>query len=108
MAERIARDLIVHGRVQGVFYRAFVGAAAERHGVAGRAVNRDDGTVAVHLEGDAVGSVARRSEGVPVVHLHAVGPGQVDQGGVELEAGHDGGELALALREGEFDHAARG
>jgi len=52
MAERVARDLIVHGRVQGVFYRAFVGAEAERHGVAGRAVNRDDGTVAVHLEGD--------------------------------------------------------
>jgi acylphosphatase len=53
MTERIARDLIVHGRVQGVFYRAFVGAEAERRGVAGRAVNRDDGTVAVHLEGDA-------------------------------------------------------
>jgi acylphosphatase len=61
MAERIARDLIVHGRVQGVFYRAFVGAEAERHGVAGRAVNRDDGTVAVHLEGDAAVAAACRT-----------------------------------------------
>jgi acylphosphatase len=53
MAERIARDLVVHGRVQGVFYRAFVAAEAARRGVAGRAVNRASGTVAVHLEGDA-------------------------------------------------------
>lgn len=52
MADRIARDLVVHGRVQGVFYRAFVRAEAQRRGVAGHAVNRDDGTVALHLEGD--------------------------------------------------------
>lgn len=60
MAERVARDLVVHGRVQGVFFRAFVSAEAKRNGVAGRAVNRPDGTVAVHLEGpaDAVAAVA--------------------------------------------------
>lgn len=60
MADVAARDLVVHGRVQGVFFRAFVAAAAERHAVAGYAVNRDDGTVAVHLEGDpaAVDAVA--------------------------------------------------
>lgn len=59
-AELEARDLVVHGRVQGVFFRAFVGAEAGRRGVAGRAVNRDDGTVAVHLEGppEAVAAVA--------------------------------------------------
>lgn len=60
MADRVALDLVIHGRVQGVFFRAFVRSAAERHGVAGRAVNCDDGTVAVHLEGepDAVDAVA--------------------------------------------------
>lgn len=60
MAERIARDLAVHGRVQGVFFRAFVRAEAERRGVRGRAVNAGDGTVRVHLEGDpeAVAAVA--------------------------------------------------
>jgi acylphosphatase len=52
MAERIARDLIVHGRVQGVFFRAFVSDSADRHEVAGRAVNATDGTVRVHLEGE--------------------------------------------------------
>jgi acylphosphatase len=61
MSDRIARDLVIHGRVQGVFFRAFVQDAAARAGVAGRAENRDDGTVAVHLEGepDAVATVER-------------------------------------------------
>jgi acylphosphatase len=61
VTDRVARDLIVHGRVQGVFFRAFVRDAARRAGVAGRAVNRPDGTVAVRLEGpaDAVAQVER-------------------------------------------------
>ena len=67
MAERVARDLVVHGRVQGVFFRAFVRTVAERRGVAGRAANRPDGTVAVHLEG-APGAVAE------VVHACRSGP----------------------------------
>jgi acylphosphatase len=53
MAGSVARDLVIHGRVQGVFFRAFVQDAAEHAGVSGRAVNRDDGTVALRLEGDA-------------------------------------------------------
>jgi acylphosphatase len=53
MADVVARDLVIHGRVQGVFFRAFVEDAATRFGVSGRAVNRDDGTVALRLEGDA-------------------------------------------------------
>jgi acylphosphatase len=57
VTDRVARDLIVHGRVQGVFFRAFVRHAAQRAGVAGRAVNRPDGTVAIRLEGPA-GAVA--------------------------------------------------
>lgn len=57
----IARDLVVSGRVQGVFFRAFVRAEAGRLGVRGRARNEGDGTVRVHLEGDpeAVAEVAR-------------------------------------------------
>ena len=60
MAEPVALDLVVHGRVQGVFFRAFVRAEAERRGVTGRPVNRADGAVGVHLEGDrdAVAAVA--------------------------------------------------
>src|ERR1700754_1070292 len=61
MADRIARELVVHGRVQGVFFRAFVLEAARRENVAGWAVNRRDGTVGVRLEGapEAVAAVER-------------------------------------------------
>jgi acylphosphatase len=60
MADPVARDLVVHGRVQGVFFRAFVRAEAERRGVGGRAANAADGTVRVHIEGapEAVAAVA--------------------------------------------------
>jgi acylphosphatase len=67
MPDRVARELVVHGRVQGVFFRAFVRDAAERAGVAGRAENLSDGTVAVRLEGaaDAVAEVERAVGGGP-------------------------------------------
>ena len=43
--------ITVHGRVQGVFYRWRAREAAERLGVAGSAVNADDGTVRIAAEG---------------------------------------------------------
>jgi acylphosphatase len=49
----IRRRAVVHGRVQGVFFRETVRRAAERAGVAGWARNRADGTVEVVLEGEA-------------------------------------------------------
>jgi acylphosphatase len=48
---RVARELTVAGRVQGVSFRDSVRRAAERRRVAGWAANRDDGTVQVVLEG---------------------------------------------------------
>jgi acylphosphatase len=48
----IARRVIVHGRVQGVFFRDTARREAERHGVAGWITNRDDGAVEAHAEGD--------------------------------------------------------
>jgi acylphosphatase len=58
---RVARRAVVHGRVQGVFFRDTVRRAAEQRGVAGWAANRTDGTVEVWLEGeaDAVDSMLR-------------------------------------------------
>jgi acylphosphatase len=47
-----ARRLVVHGRVQGVFYRDSCRQEAERLGVAGWVVNEHDGTVRVHVEGE--------------------------------------------------------
>ncbi len=46
-----ALDLVVSGRVQGVFYRASLRTEADRLGVTGWVRNEDDGTVHAHLEG---------------------------------------------------------
>ena len=48
----IRRRVVVHGRVQGVFFRDSVRRLAEREGVAGWARNVPDGTVEAVLEGE--------------------------------------------------------
>ena len=48
-----ARRLIVHGRVQGVFFRDSCRQEARRLGVAGWVSNEHDSTVRVHVEGEA-------------------------------------------------------
>ncbi|HEV2774698.1 MAG TPA: acylphosphatase [Solirubrobacteraceae bacterium] len=59
MTARIARDVVISGRVQGVFFRDTLRRQAHHHGVSGWARNRPDGTVQAHLEGapDAVAEV---------------------------------------------------
>ena len=47
----IRRRVIVHGRVQGVFFRDSVRERAQSRGVAGWVRNRDDGTVEAAFEG---------------------------------------------------------
>jgi acylphosphatase len=49
--DTVAYELIVHGHVQGVFFRDATRRAAERHGVRGWVANLPDGTVEVVLEG---------------------------------------------------------
>jgi len=46
-----ARRVIVSGRVQGVFFRAWTKEQADQLGAAGWARNCADGSVEVHLEG---------------------------------------------------------
>jgi acylphosphatase len=74
----VARRAVVHGRVQGVFFRDTVRRAARQRGVAGWATNRQDGTVEVWLEGepDAVDSMLR------VLHD---GPPRAEVGRVDVE-----------------------
>jgi acylphosphatase len=64
-SDMIRRRLVVHGQVQGVFFRDSTRRRAESNGVAGWAANRDDGAVEVVLEGppeavEAVAGFARR------------------------------------------------
>jgi len=47
-----ARRVVVHGHVQGVFYRQSTVREAQRRGVAGWVANRADGSVAAHFEGE--------------------------------------------------------
>ncbi|MGZ4183491.1 MAG: acylphosphatase [Solirubrobacteraceae bacterium] len=58
---RIRRRAIVHGNVQGVFFRDSTRQRANAHGVAGWVCNRSDGAVEAILEGppDAVQQVLR-------------------------------------------------
>ena len=53
MSEWIRRRVVVHGRVQGVFFRDSTDREARRRGLAGWVRNRDDGTVEAVFEGEA-------------------------------------------------------
>ena len=47
------RRVVVHGRVQGVFFRDSTRQRAQSEGIAGWVANQPDGTVEAVLEGDA-------------------------------------------------------
>ena len=59
MAERVRKRVVVHGEVQGVFFRDSTREEASRRDVAGWVANRDDGTVEAVFEGspDAVAAL---------------------------------------------------
>jgi acylphosphatase len=50
---RVIRHMVVHGRVQGIGYRAFVEHEALRRGIEGWVRNRRDGGVEAVFAGDA-------------------------------------------------------
>jgi acylphosphatase len=50
--ETIRRRVVVHGRVQGVFFRDTARREASSRGVAGWVTNRPDGAVEAVFEGD--------------------------------------------------------
>ncbi|MGA8211660.1 MAG: acylphosphatase [Nocardioidaceae bacterium] len=60
-SDRVARDLVVRGLVQGVFFRDSTRGQATAWGVDGWVTNHADGSVRAHLEGapDAVERLVR-------------------------------------------------
>ena len=52
MSEQTRRRVVVHGNVQGVFFRDSCRSEASSHGVAGWVTNRQDGAVEAVFEGD--------------------------------------------------------
>jgi len=53
--DRTARQVVAHGRVQGVFFRDSCRGEAKHAGVDGWVSNEPDGTVRAHFEGPAAG-----------------------------------------------------
>lgn len=49
----IRKRVVVHGRVQGVFFRDSARRLAQQHGVTGWVANRWDGTVEAVFEGES-------------------------------------------------------
>jgi acylphosphatase len=63
----VARRVVVHGRVQGVFFRETTRRRAYRAGVAGWVRNNDDGTVEAVFEGEP-------DDVEVMVHFAEIGP----------------------------------
>jgi acylphosphatase len=67
MSEVVRRRVVVHGRVQGVFFRDTARRQASRRSVAGWITNRPDGAVEAVFEGppDAVAAMVEFCESGP-------------------------------------------
>ena len=67
MSEPVRRRVVVHGRVQGVFFRDTTRRQAARRGVAGWVTNRADGAVEAVFEGppEAVAAMVEFCESGP-------------------------------------------
>ncbi len=75
----IRRHVIVHGRVQGVFFRDSCRQEAEILGVRGWIANRSDGSVEAVFEGDA-------SAVDEIVDWCREGPAQADVSRVDVQS----------------------
>ena len=81
----VARRVVVHGRVQGVFFRDTCRREAAHHGVTGWVRNEPDGTVGALFEGprDAVEAmIAWCHDGPPRAHVDRVEVTEEPPGGM--------------------------
>ncbi len=92
----IARRIVVHGRVQGVFFRASTRDQARQAGVVGWVRNRVDGAVEAWLEGPESG-VER-----VLAWVQAGGPSRASVHDVEVVEELPGGHRRFAVRPDDF------
>ncbi|MEL1249909.1 acylphosphatase [Aurantiacibacter gilvus] len=81
-----ARHLIIHGRVQGVFYRDCTVNTARQLGLAGWVRNLPDRTVEALLEGDAdavATMIARMHDGPPAARVDRIDQREVEPQGLD-------------------------
>jgi acylphosphatase len=89
--DKIRRHLVVHGKVQGVFFRDSTRQAAENEGVSGWVANRDDGAVEAVLEGSPAAVEA-------VVEFCRMGPVSADVNSVDVTEEEPEGLSGFATR----------
>jgi len=87
----IRRHVVVHGNVQGVFFRDSTREEAERRGVAGWVRNRSDGSVEAVFEGDSNGVEA-------LVDFVKSGPSRADVDRVDVDEEQPEGLNAFDVR----------
>jgi acylphosphatase len=79
--------VIVEGRVQGVFFRAYTKEEADKLGLSGWVRNRRDGAVETLIEGEAAAvdrMIGWLHEGSPMAHVVRVQVAEEDVSGEEL------------------------
>ena len=91
MSEPVRRRVVVHGNVQGVFFRDTCRRQAESRGVAGWITNRPDGAVEAVFEGDADAVAA-------LVDFCRRGPRGADVGSVDESSEEPEGVTGFTIR----------
>jgi acylphosphatase len=77
-----ARHLVIHGRVQGVFYRGWCVAAARALGLSGWVRNRSDGTVEMLIAGPEAAveaMIVRCRQGPPAARVERIDVTESDE-----------------------------
>ncbi len=90
MRVSLGRRLVVHGRVQGVFYRGWAVETARSLGLDGWVRNRGDGSVEMVIAGDETAMdemIARSRQGPPAALVTGIEIADTD---LEVPAGFEG------------------
>jgi len=90
-AEPVAYRVVVHGFVQGVWFRESCRRQAASLGVSGWVRNRADGTVEVHLEG-------RETQVAQMVAWCRIGPPAAEVSGVDVTTTKPNGARGFQVR----------